>query len=310
MTLRGVITPEDTKIISHFLDAMIAERGIAMNTQAAYQRDLDAAAMLLASKAGLAQSTADDLRYCLKIWSSDLAPRSVARRLSAVRSFMAFLVEEGVRKDDPSVHIDPPARGKNLPKSLSEDDVGRMLTLAAEDKSAQGLMLFSMLEMLYGTGLRISELIGLPVANFSRRHDHINVVGKGGKERVVMVTDAAYAAAEAWLKVRDAHGDNIASPYLYPAKDAAKPMDRTAVYAMINNLGKRAGILVSVSPHMLRHSFATHMLNRGADLRSLQLLLGHADISTTEIYTLTRDDRLLGLVQDAHPLARNSKNDI
>ena len=306
MTPQGIISTKDSKIIGHFLDAMIAERGIALNTQAAYQRDLDAAAKLLASKSGLAQATADDLRHCLKIWADDLAPRSVARRLSAVRSFMAFLVEEGVRKDDPSAHIDPPARGKNLPKSLSEDEVGRMLTLAGEDKSAQGLMLFSMLEMLYGTGLRISELVGLPVANFSRRLDHINVVGKGGKERVVMVTDAAYAAAEAWLNVRDAHGDNIASPYLYPAKDAAKPIDRTTVYGLIKALGKRAGISVAVSPHMLRHSFATHMLNRGADLRSLQLLLGHADISTTQIYTAVQASRLVDEHALHHPRAKQS----
>ncbi len=305
-----MIAPKDIKLIAYFLDAMVAERGIAGNTVSAYQRDLDAAAEILGGKSGLADANADDIRYCLKIWSGHLAPRSVARRLSAIRSFMAFLLDEGIRPDDPSGHIDPPKLGKSLPKSLSEDEVQKMLNIAAEDKTPQGVMLMSMLEMLYGTGLRISELIDLPVSSFIRRHNHLTVMGKGGKERVVILTDAAITAAEHWLKMRDTVADNITSSHLYPSKNPSQNIRRETVYALIKNLGIRAGINSVVSPHMLRHSFATHMLNRGADLRTLQMLLGHADISTTEIYTHTRDDRLSGLVHDAHPLARNYKSNV
>ncbi|MCE2517312.1 MAG: tyrosine-type recombinase/integrase, partial [Alphaproteobacteria bacterium] len=248
-------------------------------------------------------------------WSRDLAPRSVARRLSAVRSFMAFLVEENLRPDDPSTHLDAPKTAASLPKSLSEDDMSRLLNHAAGDDSVTGVMLMSMLEMLYGTGLRISELVNLPVGSFTRRLDHITVMGKGQKERVVILTQAAQLATAAWLEKRDEHPGYVTSSYLYPGqggdgKSGDAPMRRETVYQLIRTLGRNAGIAQAISPHMLRHSFATHMLNRGADLRSLQMLLGHADISTTEIYTQTRDDRLAGLVKDAHPLARLPKIDV
>jgi integrase/recombinase XerD len=296
----------DVKAIRHFLDAMVAMRGISPNTLAAYQRDLDAAAAVLAGRSGLVAATPDDLRHCLKCWSGYLASRSVLRRLSAVRSFMAFLVEENLRADNPAAHIDAPKTAKSLPKSLSEEDMGKLLSAAAADTSPQGVMLMSMLEMLYGAGLRISELIHLPVASFTRRHDHITIVGKGGKERVVMLTAAAHLATEAWLKIRDNVAGSVTSPYLYPSRNADRPISRGRVFGLIRQVGLRAELSTSVSPHILRHSFATHMLNRGADLRSLQMLLGHADISTTEIYTQTRDDRLAGLVRDAHPLARST----
>ena len=300
-------SPDDV-LIGQFLDAMVALRGSSPHTVAAYRRDLTAASDILCG--ALATAGPDGLRHCLKLWSSELAPRSVARRLSAVRSFMAFLVEENLRHDDPSSHIDAPKTAASLPKSLSEDEVMRLLTHAAADDTPQGVMLMSMLEMLYGTGLRISELVNLPVASFTRRHDHLTVMGKGQKERVVILTEAAHQATAAWLAKRDEEPAHLTSPYLYPARDGDGPIRREQVYGLIRALGERAGLPKPVSPHMLRHSFATHMLNRGADLRSLQMLLGHADISTTEIYTQTRDDRLAGLVKDAHPLARMPKIDV
>lgn len=301
---------QDEDMIRNFLDAMVAMRGISPNTVAAYERDLFAACDAMPSSRPLTNANADDLRHFLKIWAKDLAPRSVARRLSALRSFMGFLIEENIRKDDPSAHIDLPKIGKSLPKSLSEDDMAKLLKTAADDNTPNGIMLMSILEMLYGTGLRISELVQLPVGLFTRRNDHITVMGKGKKERIVMLTEAAHNAVQAWIKCRDADGDAIASSYLYPSGKTDRPISRERVYMMLRDLGIRAGLRVAISPHMLRHSFATHMLNRGADLRSLQLLLGHADISTTEIYTHTRDDRLAGLVNDTHPLARFPKIDV
>ncbi len=313
------INADDRRFIKGFLNAISAERGLSRNTLAAYESDLLATAGLLSKRQGLTHATADDLRFCLKEWTANLTARTVARRLSAVRQFMLFLITEGVRPDDPLLHIDAPKLAKSLPKSLSEDDITALINIAAADKTPQGLMLFAILELLYGTGLRISELVQLEVSAFNRRPDFMTITGKGNKERVVMITKAAHFAVENWLAVRDSDGIMLTSVYLFPqnTKNSGEThISRQKIYELLRSLGAAAGL--AVSPHMLRHSFATHMLNRGADLRSLQLLLGHADISTTEIYTKTRDDRLAGLVRDIHPLAgalsgalaRGNKNDI
>ncbi len=314
-TMAAPIDAEDKRFIGEFLNAVSAERGLSRNTLAAYESDLIAAAALLSKHQSLTHAAPDDLRFCLKEWTADLTPRTVARRLSAIRQFMLFLITEGVRDDDPMLHIDAPKLAKSLPKSLSEDDVTALIKIAAADKTPQGLMLFAILELLYGTGLRISELVGLEVSAFNRRPDFMTITGKGNKERVVMITKAAHFAVENWLAVRDSDGAMLTSVYLFPQNvknNAETHISRQKIYELLRSLGAAAGL--AVTPHMLRHSFATHMLNRGADLRSLQLLLGHADISTTEIYTKTRDDRLAGLVRDIHPLAgalaRGNKNDI
>ena len=306
----AALRPEDRRMISTFLDAMRAERGLSANTIAAYQRDLTSAALALPHQAGLTQATADDLRHVLKIWSADLTAKTVARKLSALRQLMVFLVAENIRPDDPSQYLDSPKQPKSLPKSLGEEALSRLLTRAAEDPSPHGAKLMAMLELLYGAGLRVSEMTQLDAGVFSRRNDHITIRGKGGKDRVVMLTEAALDAVEVWLKWRDEMPDAVTSRFLFPdPKNPDAPISRIAVYGMIRQLGVAAGV-GDVTPHMLRHSFATHMLNRGADLRSLQVLLGHADISTTEIYTKTRDDRLSGLVHDTHPLARRRDVDV
>ena len=269
----------------------------------------------LPSQKTLMHASANDLRHVLKIWSGDLTAKTVARKLSALRQFMIFLVAEGIRGDDPSQYLDAPKQPKSLPKSLDESEVTALITTASQDQSPQGLMLMAMLELLYGAGLRVSEMTQLEAAVFNRRNDHITIRGKGGKDRVVMLTNAALDAVESWLKTRDGNPDAVTSRYLFPSpktndpKSPDQPINRVEVYGLIRQLGVHAGV-GAVTPHMLRHSFATHMLNRGADLRSLQVLLGHADISTTEIYTKTRDDRLSGLVHDTHPLARNSDVDV
>ena len=316
----STLSPDDRRLITSFLDAMRAEKGLAANTIAAYDRDLTSAGLALPSQKTLLQASANDLRHVLKIWSADLTAKTVARKLSAMRQFMGFLVAEGIRCDDPSQYLDAPKQPKSLPKSLDESEVTALITTATQDQSPQGLMLMAMLELLYGTGLRVSEMTQLEAAVFNRRNDHITIRGKGGKDRVVMLTNAALDAVESWLKSRDANPDAVTSRFLFPnpkSNDPKSPdqkqldqaINRVEVYGLIRQLGISAGV-GAVTPHMLRHSFATHMLNRGADLRSLQVLLGHADISTTEIYTKTRDDRLSGLVHDTHPLARNSDVDV
>jgi integrase/recombinase XerD len=292
-------------MIESFLSAMIAERSLSKNTVAAYRRDLKAAAEAMPSRKPLIEASPDDLRAVLKTWSANLTPRSLARKQSAVRGFMKFLVEEGIRADEPSVHLDNPKLSASLPKSLSEADIARLIQTAWEDRSPKGLELLAMLELLYGSGLRVSELINLQVAVFSRRRDHITIKGKGGKDRVVMLTDVAHDAISAWIAARDENPQMTLSPYLFPSTNPDKPISRQDVYNRLQDLAKRAAIKVKISPHMLRHSFATHMLNRGADLRSLQILLGHEDITTTEIYTRVHDDRLAGLVMSAHPLAQH-----
>ena len=306
----SVLSSEDRQMITMFLNAMRAEKGLAANTIAAYDRDLTSAGLVLSPKTNLINANANDLRQVLKHWAGDLTAKTVARKLSALRQFMIFLVAEGIRGDDPSQYLDAPKQPKSLPKSLGEQEVAALLTTAGQDQSPQGVMIMAMLELLYGAGLRVSEMTQLEAAVFNRRNDHITLRGKGGKDRVVMLTHAALDAVEAWLHIRDQNPDGVTTRFLFPSpKTPDQPISRVEVYGLIRQLGVDAGV-GAVTPHMLRHSFATHMLNRGADLRSLQVLLGHADISTTEIYTKTRDDRLSGLVHDTHPLARNGDVDV
>lgn len=293
-------TPGDGRAVERFLNAIRAERGASPHTIDAYRRDLRATAASLNNTDLLSADTAA-LRRCLAEWSAVLAPRSVARRLTAIHRFMAFAVEEGWRSDDPSAAIDRPKIPAALPKSLTEAEVAALFDAAVKADGAS-TRLVCLLEMLYATGMRISEVISLPVTAVSRGQLGITLRGKGGRERVVMMTEAAHQAVAAWLEDRDAMPAFVASPYLFPARDGH--LSREQAYLEIRDLGIRAGIATRISPHMLRHSFATHMLNRGADLRSLQLLLGHASITTTEIYTKTQDKRLAGLVRDIHPLAR------
>ena len=299
----------DRLLVDRFLAALRAERGISKNTADAYSRDL--AALAEASQSCLKEVDAAGIRRCLAEWSSSLAPRSVARRLSAIHQFMRFCVDEGFRDDDPTASVDRPKIPASLPKSLTEEQVAALFAAAGREAGGArsrsgGLRLVAMLEMLYATGMRVSELVALPVSAVSRRQSGITIAGKGGRERVVVMTEAGHQAVEAWLDERGRNPKWVASPHLFPADSADGHLGRERAWSEISRLGKLAGLPVDISPHMLRHSFATHMLNRGADLRSLQLLLGHASITTTEIYTKTQDKRLAGLVRDVHPLARGN----
>jgi len=311
MVKTSTTRPEPDRVVTEFLQAMAADRGLAGNSLDAYRRDLAASHDLLAKRGSDFETcSADDLRGLLEQWhATGLAARSVARRLSALRQLMGWLVEEGVRSDNPCRWIDSPKQPASLPKSLSEAEMAALILAACElPKQILARRMTAMLELLYATGLRVSELVSLPVDQFRRDLATIVVTGKGGRERMVAVGAPARAAVASWLEVRDAMAAHVTSSYLFP--DGETHMSRQQFATYLKDLAVLAGLDPRrVSPHVVRHSFATHMLNRGADLRGLQTLLGHADISTTQIYTATRPERLAGLVAAAHPLANANQQD-
>lgn len=285
----------DSRLIALFLDMLAAERGAAANTLLAYRRDLEGASADMGGK--LARATA--LEPLFTGWRT-LAPATLQRKRSALRRFFAFLLAEGIRADNPALMLEPPARGRSLPKILSVDEVDRLLQLAAEeagDGSAATVRMRALIELLYGSGLRASELMALPRNAIRPPQPFAIVRGKGDRERMVPISDAASAAVAAHLEHVPAD-----SHWLFPSR--GRHLSRIRLYQLVQALGGRAGIDPRrISPHVLRHAFATHMLARGADLRSLQTLLGHADISSTEIYTHVDATRLVDAVGRLHPLA-------
>jgi integrase/recombinase XerD len=289
--------------IDAFLEMLAAERGAAKNTLLAYTADL-ADFSAFAATGGTAPAAADE--DLLRAWiaaqaQAGLSARTAARRLSAIRQFHRFLLREGIREDDPTTLLDSPRLPSSLPKYLTEAEVDALLAAAAALKPAQALLATAALELLYATGLRVSELLALPRNAAAADRQMLLVRGKGAKERMVLLSAAARAAAAALIA-----GDGPKPPrWLFPGRDAKKPMTRQGFGLLLKQVALAAGLdPARVSPHVLRHSFASHMLARGADLRSLQMLLGHADIATTQIYTHVLEDRLRQLVADHHPLAR------
>jgi integrase/recombinase XerD len=290
--------------IEAFLEMLAAERGAARNTLAAYAADLaDFAGHAAAS--GMAPAAADAAvlqDYMAGLHRAGLAPRTAARRLSALRQFHRFLLREGVRADDPTTLLDAPRIRPALPKYLSEAEVDQLLAAAASRPGRPGAVARAALEILYATGLRVSELLSLPRRALSGDAAVLLVRGKGGKERIVPLSPAAREAAAALAAVLGEGGKS--SPWLFPGRDRRHAMTRQGFALLLKQVALDAGIdPARVSPHVLRHSFASHLLARGADLRSLQLLLGHADIATTQIYTHVLAERLQRLVEAHHPLA-------
>ncbi len=285
-----------------------AERGGAANTVAAYGRDL-ADFVRFAATRHCAVEDADTALirdYLARLSHAGYSPRTAARRLSALRQFFAFLAAEKWRADDPAAPVDSPRRGRALPKVLSEDEVAALLDAARKKSGAQGARLTALLELLYATGLRVSELVGLPVGAVARDGSHVTVRGKGGKERIVPLGAAARAALADYAPHRArflARGAK-ASPFLFASRGATGHLTRAQFARVLKSLAIDAGLdPVKVSPHVLRHAFASHLLAHGADLRSVQQMLGHADIATTQIYTHVLDERLRTLVSERHPLA-------
>ncbi|MCW5749726.1 MAG: tyrosine recombinase [Alphaproteobacteria bacterium] len=288
---------------------LLAERGAAANTAAAYERDLLLAnEWLMRRGENLAQAGANDLRAWLRAQTeAGMKETTLARRVSALRQFFAFLTAEGDRTEDPSAELDAPKRGRPLPKVLGRADIARLFERAAGRDGPEGLRLVALLELLYGAGLRVSELVALPFPVFGEDERFIRVRGKGAKERMVPVSGPARAAVAAYLPARAEFLPKGArtSPFLFPSRGAAGHLTRVRFHQILASLALEAGLDPGrVSPHVLRHAFATHLLEGGADLRSLQKMLGHADIATTQIYTHVVEDRKKKLVLDHHPLAR------
>ena len=297
--------------IEAFLEMMSAERGAAENTLASSRRDLEDASGAI--EGGLLGAGAADIRaYLDDIAARGFAPTSQARKLSAIRQFFKFLYAEGLRGDDPTGTLDSPRKGRPLPKTMTEAETGRLLDRAALEAAESGsdgdrlaaLRLHALVEVLYATGLRVSELVGLPVTVALRDDRFFIVRGKGDKERMVPLSAKARAAMRAWLAARAERPAFAESPFLFPASSDSGYLSRQVFARDLKGLAARAGIASSkISPHVLRHAFASHLLQNGADLRAVQQLLGHADISTTQIYTHVLEERLVRLVNDHHPLA-------
>jgi integrase/recombinase XerD len=299
----------DGDLVEAFLEMLIAERGSAANTVAAYRRDIeDLRAYLARFGQGMARAGSDDLRgYMSDLAKRGLSPRTAARRLSSMRQLFAFLVSEGIREDDPATALDAPVRGRPLPKLLSEDEVERLLKTAHAQEGPQALRLTALMECLYATGLRVSELVGLPLSALEGDMTMLLVRGKGDKERLVPLGEPAAEAIAAFLIVRERFlAAGRPSPWLFPSRGKSGHLTRRRFAQLLEALALEAGIdPAKVSPHVMRHAFASHLLAHGADLRSVQAMLGHADISTTQIYTHVLDERLRALVHTHHPLAQS-----
>ncbi len=281
---------------------LAAERGAAANTLAAYRRDLEGAEDVIGD---IAEADRAALMRLGDVWAH-LAPSSLARKSSALRQFYGFLVDEGWRKDDPSPALPRPVTRRPLPRLLDHAEIAALFARAeteAEGGRAEAVRLLVLLELLYGSGLRASEVVSLPLSAVPRDAPFLTVMGKGGQARMVPVSKRAVQALHRWLAVRPDGGK-----FLFPSR--GKHLSRIRLFQMLKELSLRAGLAPEkVSPHVLRHAFATHLLEGGADLRVLQTLLGHADIATTQIYTHVDAARLVALVNERHPLARRPHAD-
>lgn len=311
----------DNSLIEAFLDMMSAERGASPNTLAAYKRDLvDFSKTCGRLGTDLKSATRETIRsYLSELSAAALKPSSQARKLSALRRFYGFLYSENLRPDDPCGAIESPRTTRPLPKVLSAEETGRLIetarTLKPEKtkKDSERARLLCMVEMLYASGLRISELVSLPLAAVRKGERFLHIRGKGGRERLAPLGNAALEALDEYLELRAAFlplGNEkvVASRFLFPSRGASGHLTRRRCHQLLKELAVKAGIDPErLSPHVLRHAFATHLVEGGADLRSVQTMLGHADITTTQIYTHVAQGRLKMTMEEAHPLARAGK---
>jgi integrase/recombinase XerD len=302
------MTRQDGRIEA-FLEMMSAERGAGANTLAAYGRDLADFAGF--AKGSIASASREDIRaYLAHLSKTGLAASSQARRLSALRQFFGFLYGEGTRKDNPTEAVEAPKLSRPLPKILSTDDMEAMIAAASKADDADAKRLTCIVEMLYAAGLRVSELAGLPLQAVKSRENFILVKGKGNKERLAPLNASARTAIEAYLDVRAGFlpkgpRRTHAERFLFCSRAAEGYLSRQRFHQLLKSLALKAGLdPAKVSPHVLRHAFATHLVEGGADLRSVQTLLGHADIATTEIYTHVAKDHLKKVMHRAHPLSK------
>lgn len=298
--------------ISNFLEAQTAELGATRNTRAAYGRDLkDFLSFLEYNGADFASADRSMVEsYLIQCDAIGLATSTRARRLSSIKQLYRFAFEEDLRKDNPAIQVRGPGKKKQLPKSMTVQDVEKLLqTSRTMPKQRTGkIRLTCLMELLYATGMRVTELVGLPAAAARGNPQMILVCGKGGKERMVPLSPGARSAIKLWLTLRDQDETSSKSLFLFPSRGKDGHLTRIWFYQQIKKLADVAGVDPNkVTPHSLRHAFATHLLAGGADLRSIQTLLGHANIATTEIYTHIQDKRLSELVLKHHPLAHSLK---
>ncbi|MDC0115902.1 site-specific tyrosine recombinase XerD [Octadecabacter sp.] len=297
--------------IQAFLEAQAAELDAATNTQLAYARDLQDFSVWLDNMHFAAVSQHDIERYLIWCEAQGLAKSTRARRLSAIKQVYRFAFEEGWREDNPAIQISGPGKDKRLPKTLTHDEVDALLG-AARAATKDRLRTICLMELLYATGMRVTELVSLPVSAARGDPRMLLVRGKGDKERMVPLSPPARAATTIWLKARDVAEEarikdgGTRSKFLFPSRGKLGYLTRQSFFGLIKDLAVAGGISpAKVTPHILRHAFATHLLAGGADLRSIQTLLGHADVATTEIYTHVLDERLKELVLKHHPLAQD-----
>ncbi len=317
--------PDLHPTVDAFLDMLTSERGAAMNTRHAYWRDLADVSLYLRNdkSTDLDKASTDELKAYIDYLShkihtkgenkSQIAVRTVARRLSALRQYYRYLNSEGIRNDDPTTTIESPKQGRTLPKTLSEEEVSQLIKTAGEGGGADSVRLVCLLEMLYATGLRVSELVGLPMAAIGENTEFLMVEGKGGRERMIPLSEPAQKAINNYLGVRESFigNDNRAAQEksFFPSKTSQSGhLTRQRFAQLLKDLARDAKVEEGrVSPHILRHAFATHLLSRGADLRSVQKMLGHADIATTQIYTHIVGEGLKETVEEKHPMSAEGK---
>ena len=317
--------PDLHKTVESFLDMLTSERGAAMNTRQAYKRDLaDVTAYLRQEKkSDLDKASTQELKDYIEYLtnkihtkgenSSQIAVRTVARRLSAMRQYYRYLVSENIRQDDPTSTIESPKQGRTLPKTLSEDEVAQLIKTAGEGGGADSIRLVCLLEMLYATGLRVSELVGLQMASIGENTEFLMIEGKGGRERMIPLSEPAQKAITNYLAVREQfigiENKEAQERSFFPSKTSQSGhLTRQRFAQLLKDLARDAKVEEArVSPHILRHAFATHLLSRGADLRSVQKMLGHADIATTQIYTHIMDENLKDTVDEKHPISKDAK---
>lgn len=302
------------QFLEQFLEMMLAERAIAKNSLYAYKRDmLDFSHYLTTHKIfSVTEVTSDDIRSFIRhLAGNNISARSIARKISSIRNYYHFLITENITKDNPALLVDIPKYRVELPSILSLEDIKEILNSCTIDTSPEGIRLFAMIHLLYASGLRVSELVSLKLTNLSidvvlnKINNYINVVGKRNKERLVIINEQALDAIVKYLPYRTLFITNKeGSPYLFPSKSAAGYMTRQNFALLLKQIAITTGIDPDkISPHILRHSFASHLLSGGADLRVIQELLGHTDIATTQIYTHLETKHLREVIEQFHPLS-------
>ena len=296
------------KAVEQFLEMLIAERGASSNTCTSYLNDItNFDKFLNGAETTLEDATTDDIRRYLRHRSEVGANNpTISRNLSVLRQFFKFLQSENVRLDNPALNVDGPKVSRTLPKVISEDDVEALLKAAHKLQTAEGIRLTCLLEIAYASGLRVTELVSLPTDALNHTSETLLISGKGGKERLVPLTSSAMNAIVAYERVRiDFLKGNNTSKFLFPSRSKQGYLTRRRLGQLLKELAIQAGLDPTIiSPHILRHAFASHLLNRGADLRSLQKMLGHSDISTTQIYTHVQKERLHAVISSYHPMAK------